>query len=93
MEGYEIVYMKPLYEEKPGKLIMNVESHPTAAGDNLFELLRKTPSVTIDNDENILVNGKKGVNLLINNRPSQLSGEELINYLKMTPADMVEKLK
>lgn len=93
LEGYEIVYMKPLYEEKPGKLIMNVESHPTAAGDNLFELLRKTPSVTIDNDDNILVNGKKGVNLLINNRPSQLSGEELINYLKMTPADMVDKIE
>ena len=39
--GVEVVYMKPLYEEQPGKLIMNVESHPTAAGDNLFELLRK----------------------------------------------------
>jgi iron complex outermembrane receptor protein len=91
--GVEVVYMKPLYEEQPGKLIMNVESHPTAAGDNLFELLRKTPSVTIDNDENILVNGKSGVNLLINNRPSKLSGEELINYLKTTPADMVDKIE
>jgi outer membrane receptor protein involved in Fe transport len=91
--GVEVVYMKPLYEDQPGKLIMNVESHPTAAGDNLFELLRKTPSVTIDNDENILVNGKSGVNLLINNRPSKLSGEELINYLKTTPADMVDKIE
>lgn len=72
LAGAEIIYMKPLYEEKPGKLIMNVESHPSAAGDNLFELLRKTPSVTIDNDENILINGKSGVNVLINNRSSHL---------------------
>lgn len=93
LQGAEVVYMKPLYEEKPGKLIMNVESHPTAAGDNLFELLRKTPSVTIDNDENILINGKSGVTFLINNRSARLSGDELINYLKSTPAASVEKVE
>lgn len=93
LKGADIVYMKPLYEEKPGKLIMNVESHPSAAGDNLFELLRKTPSVTIDNDENILINGKSGANLLINNRSSHLSGDELINFLKTTPAATVDKIE
>ena len=93
LQGAEVVYMKPLYEEKPGKLIMNVESHPTATGDNLFELLRKTPSVTIDNDENILINGKSGVTFLINNRSARLSGDELINYLKSTPAASVEKVE
>ena len=82
LQGAEVVYMKPLFEEKPGKLIMNVESHPSAAGDNIFELLRKTPSITIDNDDNIMVNGKSGPGFLINNRPSKLSGDELINYLK-----------
>jgi outer membrane receptor protein involved in Fe transport len=93
LQGAEVVYMKPLFEEKPGKLIMNVESHPSAAGDNIFELLRKTPSITIDNDENIMVNGKSGPGFLINNRPSKLSGDELINYLKSTPAATVDKVE
>lgn len=93
LQGAEIIYLKPLYEEKPGKLIMNVESHPSAAGDNLFELLRKTPSVTIDNDEKILINGKSGVNILINNRSSNLSGDELVNFLKTTPAATVDRIE
>ena len=93
LQGAEIIYMKPLYEEKPGKLIMNVESHPSAAADNLFELLRKTPSVTIDNDERIFINGKSGVNILINNRSSNLSGDELVNFLKTTPAATVDRIE
>jgi hypothetical protein len=93
LQGAEVVYMKPLFEEKPGKLIMNVESHPSAAGDNLFELLRKTPSITIDNDENIMVNGKSGPGFLINNRPSRLSGDELLNFLKSTPAATVDRIE
>lgn len=93
LQGAEVVFMRPLFEEKPGKLIMNVESHPTAAGDNLFELLRKTPSVTIDNDENILINGKSGVTFLINNRSARLFGDELTNFLKSTSAASVDKVE
>lgn len=93
LQGAEVVFMRPLFEEKPGKLIMNVESHPTAAGDNLFELLRKTPSITIDNDENILINGKSGVTFLINNRSARLSGDELTNFLKSTSAASVDRVE
>ena len=93
LEGATVVYKKPLFEQKMGKTIMNVESHPGTAGDNVLELLRKMPGITIDNNDNISLQGKSGVLVLIDDRDPHLSGDDLTNHLKSMPAVMIDRVE
>jgi len=93
LEGATVVYKKPLFEQKAGKTVMNVESHPGTAGDNVLELLRKMPGVMVDNSDNISLQGKSGVLILIDDRDPHLSGDDLANFLKSMPATMIDRVE
>lgn len=74
-------------------MVLNIESSATASGENAYEVLKKAPNVNVDKDENININGKKGVTILINDRPTHLSGNDLANYLKSVQGSEIEKVE
>lgn len=84
---------KPLVEHKMDRTIVNVESMLTAAGSNVMEVLSKSPGVFVDVDGNINLNGKGGVLVLIDDKPTYLSARDLAAYLRSLPAVMVEKIE
>jgi outer membrane receptor protein involved in Fe transport len=63
------------------------------AGLNAYELLLKSPGVSADNNENLQLKGKSGVLILIDNKPTYLTGNELANYLKSIPSSMVATIE
>ncbi|WP_435415801.1 TonB-dependent receptor domain-containing protein [Polaribacter aestuariivivens] len=73
---------KPLVEVLADKTVFNVQNTINAAGDSGFDLLRKAPGVVVDNNENLIVEGKTGVLFYIDGKPSILRGEDLVNFLK-----------
>ncbi len=73
---------KPLVEQRAGKTVINVEASATNIGLNALELLQKSPGVTVDNDGNISLKGKQGVTILIDGKPTYMSGADLAAYLK-----------
>ena len=84
---------KPFIEIQVDKMVLNVQNDIVASGGTLFEVLQKAPGVSITNDETINLAGKAGVNILIDGRPTQLSEKDLANYLKATPASVVDKVE
>lgn len=93
LQTVQITSKKPVFEQRLGKTVMNVESHPSAAGDNVLELLRKMPGVVVDNSDNISLQGKSGVLILIDDKDPHLSGDDLINFLKSMPATMIDRVE
>jgi len=73
---------KPLIEVKSDKTILNVENSINAIGHDALELLRKSPGVVIDKDDNISLLGKSGVQVYIEGKPIPLSGADLADYLR-----------
>ncbi len=73
---------KPMVEIHPDKTVFNVEGSINATGNNAMELLRKSPGVVVDNNDNIIMSGKGGVRIYIDGKPSQLSANDLAAYLK-----------
>jgi len=61
-------------EVKPDRIILNVEGSINEVGSDALELLRKSPGVTVDKDNNLSLNGKNGVQVYIDGRPSYISG-------------------
>lgn len=84
---------RPVMEMKPGKITMNVSQALVTQADNAFEMLKKFPGVTIDKDDNISLNGKSGVLVTIDDRPTHLSGQNLANLLRSMPGNTVERIE
>ncbi|MDE5544277.1 MAG: TonB-dependent receptor, partial [Bacteroidales bacterium] len=84
---------RPVMEMKPGKITMNVSQSLASQADNAFEMLKKFPGVTIDKDDNISLNGRGGVLVLINDRDPHLGGQNLANYLRGMPGNNIEKIE
>jgi hypothetical protein len=68
-------------EVKADKMIVNVEGTINATGSDALELLRKSPGVQVDKDDNLSVSGKNGAQVFIDGRPTPLAGQDLANYL------------
>lgn len=88
-----IVAKRPLIEQDIDKTIVNVESMTGSSGNNSLEILEKTPGVMLNEDGSINLNGKNNVLVLIDNRPTYMSGQDLAAYLKSLPASILDKLE
>lgn len=93
LEGVVITSQKPIIEVRADKTILNVEGTINAQGQDAFELLRKSPGVIIDKDDNLSLAGKNGVQVFIDGKPSPLAGADLANYLKSMQASQIEAVE
>ncbi len=84
---------KPLVEVKADKLVFNVESSINATGSDAFELLRKSPGLQVDNNDNISMKGKTGVKVYVDGKISQLDAKELAAYLKGISSSDIEAIE
>ncbi len=84
---------KPMIEVKADKTIFNVEASINAVGSDAFELLRKSPGVMIDKDDNVSLAGKNGVQVYIDGRPSPLAGKDLADYLRTIQSSNIEAIE
>lgn len=84
---------KPLVEVHPDMTVFNVEGSINASGSDAMELLRKAPGVIVDNNDNIILSGKNGVKVYINNKPTHLSNDDLANYLRTLQSSDIERIE
>lgn len=83
---------KKIVEFKNGNITVNVEDSPLAKGNSVFDLLKKLPGVSVDGNK-IMIQGKAGAIVMIDNRPQLLAGDQLINLLKSMNADLVSTIE
>lgn len=93
LQGVTVSSKKPMIEVKADRMIVNVEGTINATGNDALELLRKSPGVTVDKDDNISLSGKTGVQVFIDGKPSPLSGTDLANYLKSLQSTQIESIE
>lgn len=84
---------KQFIERKLDKLVVNVENSIVSAGNTVLEVLQRSPGVTVNEESGINMKGKSGVVVMIDGRPSPLSGTELIAYLKTVPASNIQSIE
>jgi len=93
LKGVTVTSKKPIVEVKADRTILNVEGTINATGNDALELLRKSPGVTVDKDDNISLSGKNGVQVYIDGKPTPLSGTDLANYLKSLQSTQIESIE
>ncbi|MGL4364739.1 MAG: TonB-dependent receptor domain-containing protein [Bacteroidales bacterium] len=92
LDAVTVVGKRPLIDRKIDMLVMNIESMAAAETYTGLELLRRAPGVSIDDDGNITLNGSN-VQVWIDGRPSNLSGQELVALLEGTEGSNIDKIE
>jgi hypothetical protein len=82
-----------MVEIKADKTILNVEGTINAIGTDALDLLRKSPGVLVDKDDNLSLSGKTGVQVYIDGRPTPLAGKDLADFLKSLQSSNVEAIE
>ncbi len=83
---------KKLLERKADRLVFNVENSTSASGGTAIDALRVTPGVQIKEDA-IRISGKSTVLVLIDDRPTYLTGDELTRYLENIQANDIKSIE
>lgn len=82
-----------LMEQDIDKTIVNVDAMISSATSNALEVLSKTPGVTVSINNEIGLNGKEGVLVMIDGRATYLSANDLAAYLKSIPGNLLDKIE
>jgi iron complex outermembrane receptor protein len=84
---------RPILELEDDKMVFNIENSLSATGSNGMELLRKSPGVLVDNNNNITILGRTGVRIFIDGRPSPLRGADLNAYLESLQSTDIDAIE
>ncbi len=85
----EIIGAKKTIDFKPNKIVYNIEKDLEASGGVASDILKNIPSVSVDSNGEISVQGQGHVQVMINGKSSSLSSEET---LKSLPAGAIENI-
>lgn len=69
-------------EQAVDKTIINPNASITSSSESVYDILKKSPGVTIDNNDNITLKGLQGVIIMIDDKPTYLASNELAPLLK-----------
>jgi len=86
----DVVADKNQIEYKLDKKVVNVSQVINAAGGTAVDVLENTPSVQVDIEGNISLRGSSNFTVLIDGRPSVLSGSDA---LRQIPASALENIE
>lgn len=92
LEGVVIKAERKLIERKVDRIVFNVENSPAMQGFDVSEALANTPMLNTS-DGGVSIVGKSGVAVMINERLINLSGNELMQYLKTLRSDDVSRIE
>jgi len=93
LSGVTIKAQVPLIEKQIDRTVVNVDQNIAYTGTNALELLKKLPGVQIAPDGTVTLNGKSGVNVIIDGKTTYLSADDLANLLTNTPSSDISKIE
>ena len=93
LQGVNVTVKKPLVEQTDDKIIFNVENDPTTKTENAIDILRKTPFVTVDGDNNVMVNGQSNFKVLLNGRETSMFAQNVKEALRGFPGALITKIE
>ena len=93
LKGVEIISKEKTIEMSGGTIIYNVSNTIAGQGVTALEALKKAPGVYVENESNITLNGKSGVQIMLDGKQTYLSGRELIDLLKSLPSSSIRSIE
>lgn len=84
---------RPSIVHEDGKITLNVANTVVGSSGNVIELLAQAPGVSVDQNDQVSLNGKPGVTILLDGKATYLQPSELAALLKSMNASNVASIE
>ncbi|SKB47020.1 Outer membrane receptor proteins, mostly Fe transport [Parapedobacter luteus] len=88
-----ITATRPIVKQDIDRLTYDVQADPESKILTALDLMRKVPLLSVDGDENVLLQGNGNYRIFINNKPSDMIARNPKEVLKAMPAESIEKIE
>jgi outer membrane receptor protein involved in Fe transport len=92
LQNVTVSAKKPFIQKLTDRIVVNVESSMLNAGSTAIEVLERSPGITLGQNDNISLRGRAGVIIMIDGKPTPMSGQDLANYLRGLPSSAIERI-
>jgi len=92
LQQVTVTHKNDLISQTLDRMTVNVAGSSLSGSNNAFDVLQKTPTVIVQPDGLIMLKGKQ-VDVWIDGRPTNLTGQDLKNLLSGVPANTIEKIE
>jgi hypothetical protein len=93
LKEVSIVADRPLIKQEVDRIAYDVQADPESKVNNVLEMLRKVPLISLDADDNIKLKGSGNYKVLINGRPSAMVARDPKEVFKSMPAADIQKIE
>ena len=93
LDEVEVTAKRSQMELKLDKRVFNIEEDLTNAGANAAEILDNIPSVQVDVEGNISLRGSENVRVLIDGKPSSITGSSTADVLRQFQGNMIDRVE
>lgn len=84
---------QPYVQQQTDRITVNINTLTANNGSSALDALNNAPGVTVSDEGIVSLRGKDGVVIYINDKPSYLSANDLLVYLKSLPASQLDKIE
>ena len=92
-EAASVTARRELVRADADKLTYDVSADPQAAGSNLIDLLRRVPMLSVNGEEQVLLNGSKDYKVLVNGRSTGMLARNFNQLARSVPASSVQEIQ
>lgn len=93
LKGVTVTAQKPLVVKKIDRLAYDVQADPEMPVAKVNDILRKVPTVSVDADGTIRVNGSTNFKIYKNGRPNNSMSKNAKELFKAMPASMIKRIE
>lgn len=93
LKDVKVTVQRPLVEQSDDKIVFNVEDDPATKTETALDILRKTPFITVDGEDNIKVNGKSNFKVLLNGRETSMFARNVKEAMRGFPGVLISKIE
>jgi iron complex outermembrane receptor protein len=92
LQGVTVSAKKPFIQRLNDRIVVNVDNSIVNAGSSALDVLERSPGVTVDQNDAISLRGRSGVIIMVDGKPTAMTGADLANYLKGLPSSAIERI-
>lgn len=93
LDTVEVKSNVKLVERKIDRYVVNLEKSMVATGHDLIDAMQYLPGISVNENDQVKVNGKPGVIFMINGRRVYAAGDQLKSVLKSIQSDQVKSIE
>jgi outer membrane receptor protein involved in Fe transport len=93
IEGVVVTAAPPLVKAEIDKITYNVTADPEAPVNTLLDMLRKVPLLSVDAEDNVLMQGQSNYKVLVNGKSSSMMDRSFKEVIRSMPAGSIKNIE